>query len=81
MVNLVLGILIGIAGSWIYNQPQDVPWYAWLLFIFGAAAIVFAFDVWGGSFKEHHTRAAWMGLGIFGFFGVVMILAGWGLGF
>jgi chromate transport protein ChrA len=79
MVNLVLGILIGIAGSWLYARPQSVPWYAWVLFMLGAAAIVFAFDVLIGSYKEHQPRAAWMGLSMFGSLGVVMILVGWGL--
>jgi hypothetical protein len=80
MVNLVLGILIGIAGSWVYSRPQIVPWYAWGLFVLGAALIVFAADVVVGSFKEHQPRAAWMGLGLFGGMGAVMIVAGWSLG-
>ena len=80
MVNLVLGILIGIAGSWVYTRPENVPWYAWGLFALGAALLVFAVDVLIGSFKEHQPRAAWMGLALFGGMGVVMILAGWGLG-
>ena len=80
MVNLVLGILIGVAGSWVYTRPQNVPWYAWGLFALGAALIVFAADVLIGSFKEHQPRAAWMGLGVFGGTGVVMVLAGWRLG-
>ena len=40
---------------------------------------VFGFDVLIGSFKGHQPRAAWMGLGMFGGLGVVMILAGSGL--
>jgi len=79
MVNLFLGILIGMAASWLYFQPLHVPWYAWGLFVFGAAAVAFGFDVLIGSFKEHQPRAAWMGLGLFGGMGALMILACWAL--
>ena len=80
MVNLVLGILIGIAGSWLYARPQNVPWYVWGLFALSAALFVFAADVLIGSFREHQPRAAWMGLALFGGMGVVIFLAGWNLG-
>jgi hypothetical protein len=79
MLNLLLGFLIGIAASWLYVQPQPVPWYAWLLFVSGAGAVVFGFDVLVGSFKEHQPRAAWMGLGMFGGLGVVLVLVASGL--
>ena len=79
MLNLILGILIGIAGSWLVVQPRPVPWFSWVLFTLGAVAVVFAFDVLVGSHREHQRRAAWMGLSMFGGLGVVMILAGWGL--
>ena len=81
MINLILGILIGITGSWLWSQPHPIPWYAWALFAMGAAAVVFALDVFVGSFKEHQPRAAWMGLGIFGGLGALLILAGGSLGF
>lgn len=81
MVNLVLGVLIGIAGSWLYTQPLPVPWFAWALFAMGSTAIVLAFDVLIGSFKENQPRAAWMGLGMFGGLGLVMIFIGYGLAF
>jgi uncharacterized membrane protein YccC len=81
MVNLILGIFIGAVGSWLLLQPNPIPWYAYCVLAFGAASVVFAFDVLVGSFKEHEPRAAWMGLGIFGSLGAVMILVGWGLAF
>ena len=40
---------------------------------------LFGFDVLLGSFKEHQPRAAWMGLGMFGGLGVVLILVASGL--
>ena len=79
MWKLSLGFLIGIAASWLYVQPQPVPWYAWGLFAAGTGAVVFGFDVLIGSFKEHQPRAAWMGLGMFGGLGAVLILAASGL--
>jgi hypothetical protein len=81
MFNLSLGFLIGIAASWLYVQPRPVPWYAWVLFALGASALAFGFDVLIGSFKEHQQRAAWMGLGMFGGLGVLMILTAFGLTF
>ena len=71
MFNLFLGILIGIAASWLYVQIDPVPWYAWGLLALGAASLVFGFDVLIGSFKEHQPRAAWMGFGLFGGLGVL----------
>jgi hypothetical protein len=79
MLNLSLGFLIGIGASWLYVQPHPVPWYAWGLFATGAGAVAFGFDVLIGSFKEHQPQAAWMGLGMFGGLGAVMILAASGL--
>ena len=79
MLNLLLGLLIGIAASWLYVQPQPVPRFAWVLFASGAGAVVFGFDVLVGSFKEHQPRAAWMGLGMFGGLGVVLALVASGL--
>ena len=79
MLNLLLGFLIGIAASWLYVQPQPVPWYAGVLFASGAGAVVFGFDVLVGSFKEHQPRAAWMGLGMFGGLGVVLVVVASGL--
>ena len=81
MFNLCLGILIGIGGAWLYFQPGTVTWYAWVLFATGAAAIAFGFDVLIGSYREDERRAAWMGIGIFGGLGFLMILAGWALTF
>jgi hypothetical protein len=81
MFNLWLGILIGIGGSWLYIQPRLVPWYAWGLFIMAAAAIAFGFDVFFGSYREDQPRAAWVGMGIFGGLGALMILACWVLTF
>ena len=79
MFNLFLGILIGIAASWLYVQPGSVPWYAWGLFALGTAGIAFGFDVLIGSFKEYQPRAAWMGFGLFGGLGLLLLLAVWGL--
>jgi hypothetical protein len=81
MVNLIMGILIGIGGSWLLFQPDPIPWFSWPLLALGAASVVFAFDVLVGSFKENETRAAWMGFGIFGTFGAALILSGWSLAF
>jgi len=81
MVNLILGILFGAAGLWLLIQPYPIPWYSWLLLSLGAAGVVFSFDVLIGSFRENETRAAWMGLGIFGSLGAVLILVGWSLAF
>ena len=81
MVNLMLGIVIGAAGSWLLFQPHPIPWYSWVLLAMGAAAVVFAFDVLIGSLKEHEQRAACMGLGMFGGLGSVFILIGWSLAF
>jgi hypothetical protein len=50
-----------------------------VLFASGAGAVVFGFDVLIGSFKEHQPQAAWMGLGMFGGLGVVLVLVASGL--
>ena len=75
MFNLLLGVLIGIAASWLYVQPHPVPWYAWGLFAWGATALFFGFDILIGFYKEHQPREAWMGLSMFCGFAFMMLLA------
>jgi len=73
MRNLILGILIGIGGSWLFVRETPVGWLFWLLFAVGSVLVVFGLDVFVGSLKEHEERAAWLGLGMFGGMGVVSL--------
>lgn len=73
MRNLILGILIGIGGLWIAYRETPAGWLMWVLFVGGSALVVFGFDVLFGSFKEHERRAAWLGLGLFGGAGAVLL--------
>ncbi len=80
MLNIILGILIGAAGTILVQNARtklDVKWFAWLLFIVAATAVLFAFDVLTGSFLEHEYRAAWMGFGGSIVLAATMIVAGW----
>jgi hypothetical protein len=80
MLNIILGILIGAAATVLVQKARttlDIKWFAWLLFILAAIAVVFAFDVLTGSFLEHEYRAAWMGFGSSIFLATTMIVAGW----
>ena len=75
MRNLILGIMTGIAGTYLFYLDKSLAWYVWVLFGLGCAALIFGFDVLFGSFKEHEPRAAWMGFGLFGGAGIIMLLA------
>ena len=80
MLNIILGILIGAAGAILVQNARTklhVKWFAWLLFIFAAIAVLFAFDVLTGSFLEHEYRAAWMGFTGSIVLAATMIVAGW----
>ncbi len=81
MVNLILGILTGIAGTCLFFLGTAQSWYVWLLFGSGAVFIVFSFDVLIGSIKEYQPRAAILGFGMFVIPGIVMMTAAWILGF
>ncbi len=80
MRNFILGVLSGIAGMLIYRLAPDLIWYYWIMFVGGCLLIAFSFDVFFGSLQEHQTRAAWMGLLMFGGSGAVLQGLVWGLG-
>jgi len=80
MRNFILGVLSGIAGAALYALAPSLTWYYWVMFVGGSLLIVFSFDVFFGSFKEHQSRAAWMGLLMFGGPGVALQALVWGMG-
>jgi hypothetical protein len=79
MRNLILGILIGIGGSWLFVSETPVGWLVWLLFAVGSVLVVFGLDVLVGSLKEHEERAAWLGLSMFGGSGAVALAVAFSL--
>ncbi len=80
MRNYFLGVLSGLAGAFLYSTAPQTAWYFWVLFVTGCLLIAFSFDVFFGSLKEHQSRAAWLGLIIFGGFGAVLQATVWVLG-
>ena len=80
MRNYILGVLTGVAGAVLYTMAPDLTWYFWGIFVISCALITFSFDVFFGSLQEHQSRAAWMGLGIFGGAGVACQVLVWSLG-
>jgi hypothetical protein len=81
MVNLILGFLTGIACTVLFLESPNPTWYVWTLFIPGAAAVIFSFDVLFGSLKEHEKRAAFLGFLLFGVPGAALVGASWVLAF
>ena len=81
MTNLILGLLTGIVGTTLFFKGSIQAWYVWVLFILGAASIIFSFDVLIGSIKEHEKRAATLGFLMFVVPGVVLMGASLILGF
>ncbi len=80
MRNYILGILSGIAGTALYTLAPALAWYYWVMFVSSCLLVVFSMDVFFGSLQEHQTRAAWMGVLLFGFPGVVLQALVWGMG-
>ncbi len=83
MANLITGILIGGAAVWLYHLSQGthvITWFGWLLFTLGAASLAFGVDVFTGSLIEHELQAAWMGAGLFGLLGVILLVTAWQYG-
>ena len=73
MRNYALGLLTGILGAAMYFAEPGPAWYLWLLFLVGSTLVAFSLDVFFGSLEEHQSRAAWMGLAVFGGPGVVLL--------
>jgi len=80
MRNYILGILSGVAGTALYTLAPALAWYYWVMFVGSCLLIAFSFDVFFGSLQEHQTRAAWMGVLLFGGPGVVLQALVWGMG-
>ena len=81
MINLLLGILIGIGGACLYFMGGTPAWYVWVIYIAGAGFIVFSFDVLFGSLEEHEPRAAVLGFLTFIIPGIIGMGAVLKLGF
>ncbi len=83
MITVILGILIGAIGLWLVylaKTEKNILWWAWILFIAGAASLIMAFDVFAGSIIEHEMQAGWMGLVLFGVLAIVLFVIGWRFG-
>ena len=80
MRNYILGILSGVVGTALFTLAPDLAWYYWVMFVGSCLLIAFSFDVFFGSLQEHQTRAAWMGVLLFGCPGVVLQALVWGMG-
>ena len=80
MRNYILGVLSGVAGAALYVIAPALAWYYWGAFVVGCLLIAFSLDVFFGSLQEHQTRAAWLGLTIFGGTGVAIQAVVWALG-
>ncbi len=82
-MEVIFGVLIGVAGSiMVYRakeKNQKIYWFVWVFYFLGAISLLLAFDTFRNSFLEHEAQAAWMGLGMFGGIGIIVIIAGWRL--
>ncbi len=82
-MDTILGILIGIGGTNLYYRSkitgEKIRWYVWGFFGSGACSILLGIDTLFSSYAEHEVQAAWMGLGLFGCIGIILIIAGWRL--
>jgi hypothetical protein len=80
MVNLVLGIFIGLFGTWLFHiskSTKRITWFAWMLFVVGAVLVVLGLNILTGSIIEHETQAGWMGFGISIFMCIILVALGW----
>jgi hypothetical protein len=83
MMNLIIGIVIGLVAMWFYQKSKTtlvVAWFAWVLFVFAAASMALGFDIFAGSIIEHEMQAGWMGLGMCLFASIVTGFVGWRYG-
>ncbi len=79
MKTLIIGIVIGAAGSWLYGHikaSKTINGLGRLLFVAGILSIAFGIDTFTGSIIEHEIQAAWMGLGLFGSVTAVLFVIG-----
>ncbi len=79
-MDIILGILIGAAGMNFYNQTKmagkKIRLYVWGLFVFGVCSILLGIDTLFNSYIEHEVQAAWLGFGMFGTIGIVLLISG-----
>lgn len=75
---LILGLVIGVAGWWIFDWAKahqiKVMWYEWLLEAIALLFALFAIQNFFASFEELEPNAAWVLLALFGV--PALILAG-----
>ncbi len=81
MINLIFGLIAGFfLASLYFNskiEQEKIYWYTWLIYFSGICSLFFAVDTLFNSFWENEIQAAWMGFGLFGVIGIVLIIAGW----
>ncbi len=81
MRNYIIGLLTGIAAGLMCGATPPPAWYLSLFFVAGSGLVAFGLDVFFGSREEHQSRAAWMGLTLFGVPGFVFLSIVWRFGF
>ena len=80
MINLIFGLVVGSVVAIVYmksiSEGKKISWVAWLIYFSGICSLFFAVDTLCNSYAEYESQAAWMGLGLFGFVGIILIVMG-----
>jgi NhaP-type Na+/H+ or K+/H+ antiporter len=74
LVQVGLGVLLSIAFVFVYQKlslPKKSNWTAWATAVASILLMVFSFAWAYASIVENEAQAAWMGLFVFGFPGLL----------
>lgn len=73
MLWLILGILIGVGGLYLFNRKDlKLVWYDWVLLVLAVIFLLLAIANYSGSMAELEPRAAWFLLASFGLPGIIL---------
>ena len=79
MKTLILGMVLGAAGLWLYERIKafgTINRLGQILYLSGLVSLAMGIDTFLGSMIEHEAQAGWMGLGGFGFTTVILFIIG-----
>ncbi len=73
MLWLILGILIGVGGLYLFNRKDiKLAWYDWVLLALAVVFLLLAVSNYTDSLAELEPRAAWFLLASFGLPGIIL---------
>ncbi|AII58508.1 dehalogenase [Dehalococcoides mccartyi] len=78
-IGLAVGTVFALSVYWLIKQNKQITWWQWLIAVLATLALFAAVQHFYGSLAENDTKAAWVGMGIFGIIAVILGVVDWRL--